>query len=132
MTFREVMEAAGATRQQLESSVFKMAEECIAKYARIGDDTVRAQIDEIEKAMKWIAEQEERRANAVLDSKTQDAVNAFKQVLQAAKDILGEDVIKIPEVACALLTEGGYMGWRSIMGEAANQAPTRTASGRRI
>lgn len=112
MTFRDAMEAEGASRQQLESSVFKMAEECIAKYGTISDDTVRAQLDALQKAMEWA------RDASVFDRKTQDAVNAFKQVLQAAKDILGEDTVKIPEVACALLAEGGYMGWRSIMGEA--------------
>ena len=125
MTFRDALKAEGATTQQLSSPLFRIAENCIERYADIGDDTLREEVAKISKTMQQYT-------TIVHDQKTQDAINAFRQVLQAAKDILGEDVIKIPEVACALLAEGGYMGWRSIMGEAANTAPTRTASGRRI
>lgn len=142
MNLYNAMAMKGASRQQLESGTFKMAEQCIAEDAALIEDTARDEaqklaqaIDKasssltlnmmnansvckdidrkVEAARKQIALAE---ATTVKDPTLMDAVKAFKLTLEYAKDVLGEDVIKNPDVASMALQEAGFIAWRGIMG----------------
>lgn len=60
------------------------------------------------KAYQWISEK-----------KSADAVLAFRLTLEAVKQVFGEENLTV-EVMNKAIEAGSYIGWRAVMGEAAN------------
>ena len=56
------------------------------------------------------------------DRSTKDAVMAFANVLRIVKDIFGEERMS-ENIMLQAIEAGSYIGYRTIMGEAAQTAP---------
>lgn len=55
----------------------------------------------------------------ITDSKSANAVLSFRLTLEAVKQVFGEENMTV-DVMNKAIEAGSYIGWRSVMGEAAN------------
>lgn len=55
----------------------------------------------------------------IMDSKLRDAINGFGATIRAVQDVFGEENMT-EAVICKAIEAGSFIGYRTIMGEAAN------------
>lgn len=76
-----------------------------------------------EKAARDFERATEQKESVILDKDLQEAVKAYKAVLQATKEVFGERAGS-PDVIIAAIQAGSYTAWRGIMGPK-NDAPAK-------
>ena len=121
--FDEAMKEYGINGSAMKNStVYPQIKEIIQEHPTVLEALVGTELDKIEEAVRHAREYTNPEVVYINDRSTRDAVMAFANVLRIVKDIYGEERMS-ENVMLQAIEAGSYIGYRSIMGEAAQTAP---------
>ena len=121
--FDEAMKEYGINGQAMKNStVYPQIKEIIQGHPTVLEALVGTELDKIEEAVRNAREYTNPEVVYINNRDTRDAVMAFANVLRVVKDIFGEENMT-EAVMMQAIEAGSYIGYRSIMGEAAQTAP---------
>lgn len=121
--FDEAMKEYGINGSAMKNStVYPQIKEIIQEHPTVLEALVGTELDKIEEAVRHAREYTNPEVVYINDRSTRDAVMAFANVLRIVKDIYGEERMS-ENVMLQAIEAGSYIGYRSIMGEAAQAAP---------
>ena len=120
--FDEAMKEYGIKGTAANSPVYKAMKDVIKEHPTVLESLIGTELDKVEEAVRRVRLYTNPEVVDIRDINTRDAVMAFANVLRIVKDIFGEERMS-ENIMLQAIEAGSYIGYRTIMGEAAQTAP---------
>lgn len=121
--FDRKMIEAGCVEGDLKTAVYKRAKEAVSKNPEIPYENAcppyvfqaRLMVEKLEQYVQMVRSGD---VKLIENREIRDAALCFIETLKAVKEVFGEEKMTT-EVICQAIEAGSYMGYRTIMGQAA-------------
>lgn len=101
----------GTAYPQIKKIITEHPEYCLADYPQVIADAAKL-LEAVNESVGSL------KLEYIQNADTRDSILAYKNMLQATKDVFGEDKMT-PEVITAAIQAASYTAYRNIMGQAA-------------